>query len=1180
VAHCAGKEKPGHVELGRWLNKYLGQGEMSILEDPAEDVFISNIGTPEGNRRIFEGTWESNDYFLQVVLDTLSGPMVPHECQTLLLSAFALLKLSDCVAERLGLHRWHIAISTPKGLIRVDKATHVGERARAVTFTNEDLHLLGITREALAPFIFLKENRRLIVNESTGHSSLERHPLFDCGDKLIFALPPAASPAIRRFVLSELRKMGFLQAFRSALESRQARQVEIDGLSELKNDTISIPPPPPDEERPPALHSWLLHYDTNKYLHVVLLHDQLDSLDEQGLSSFMKYPEEIRLGLEKYLNKVGRHCQSLSDCDEGATLLVMGGLGRGFMLSFRDWLDGWRLSSIRVPDLLMLSGEIDHPIKRYLKCMKQKEWAENKGVYFQNINGDYNFYCYWRRQNYQLIPRGLSVTDGSMISIGSDFVLQVRKELRSLIDRHMVETASGPFVEVIRFGLDAYFKSMHGRPIYASLEHVRKGILAGAVETSRGPTWLIIESREGDESVRHLFYEIWSGFIGLYDRLVTETEALIPHLSYRPIEIRLNFRELKMPKDHVSTETYSSILEPEITIHIDQGIAEIKFPPDFLVHFQQPDNTGEKLVLRTFVRGLVGVHRGLDQDVEDAFLETVLEKVIGDPGMRIVHLFHTYYPIEYLLSRQRQKPTFLAHEDFVFAKLRLSEGCTSVKPEGSLKTKVECNDFLHKVVTKIWEQLRNLLRQFDRTSVIRQVLVVHEAVIQDRDRWRRTAQAVVALYSPAENVFAVAQSQEENRNQVALPARTILEMAICECPTSGSRQLSRWGLDELLAKAALLIEVATDSDAINSDLVEPTVQLHANGEYTIDRSFHETVIRPFLTNYFREEFQEHAGAYHKLYMRKKLAEQTRASENYSARFINAFAMEFGLTPDEAVDGIAELMELAVECDSVVVQTTLGHLRDRLIRKRGLSVDACHAFLKTFGLFHRPAWDHPPAGFTDKDLYPWRFRRRLSAMVRPVLFFGEQDPDEVFYGVGTLRLGFSYLLERTVQGQLPGKEFFTTKEMRAYIGTVNEERGRAFTESIADMLRKRGWEARSEVQMTELGASAELGDIDVIGWKSTGEILLIECKRLQLARTIAEIAEVCRRFKGEAKDDLDKHLRRIAWVNQHTSNLERIVGFNPDKDHLDARLVTNVDVPMRYLVSLPIPVEKIGPLRHL
>ncbi|WP_419586799.1 hypothetical protein, partial [Thiolapillus sp.] len=74
-----------------------------------------------------------------------------------------------------------------------------------------------------------------------------------------------------------------------------------------------------------------------------------------------------------------------------------------------------------------------------------------------------------------------------------------------------------------------------------------------------------------------------------------------------------------------------------------------------------------------------------------------------------------------------------------------------------------------------------------------------------------------------------------DRNNVSLPARTILEMAICECPTAGGHQLSRWKLGELLAKAALLVEVAMDSDAVNSDLIEPRIGLHLNGEYDIDR---------------------------------------------------------------------------------------------------------------------------------------------------------------------------------------------------------------------------------------------------------------------------------------------------------------------------------------------------------
>jgi Holliday junction resolvase len=151
-------------------------------------------------------------------------------------------------------------------------------------------------------------------------------------------------------------------------------------------------------------------------------------------------------------------------------------------------------------------------------------------------------------------------------------------------------------------------------------------------------------------------------------------------------------------------------------------------------------------------------------------------------------------------------------------------------------------------------------------------------------------------------------------------------------------------------------------------------------------------------------------------------------------------------------------------------------------------------------------------------------------------------------------------------------------MKQYIGAVNSERGHDFARTVAHQLRQNGWDARNEVQMTELGASAELGDVDVLAWKSTGEIQIIECKRLQLARTVAEVAEICRRFRGEAKDELDKHVQRINWIKANPAGLQRTVGFVPDTDRIDDRLVTNTHVPMMYLTSLPIRADKIGPLR--
>jgi hypothetical protein len=1171
VGYCQGHSRPDSAEISHWLNKQLGSTRVAMLEDPVEDVFITNVETPEGNQRVFEGIWEANAYYVQVVLETLGSDAAPQECRDLLLPASALLRLSDCVAERLSLRRWHIEPSTPKGKIRLPEG--VADRARATTFSNSELDALSINRELLVPFILRDEDKQALPNESVGHSSLERRPLVDFGRELVLALPHAVSPAIRRFILSELRQMGYLEAFEKALARLQARQLEEEGLRELRGEASPLKPPIPNGNVP-LVHSSLLKYDTNKYLHIVLLHDRLDRLDEQGLSSFMEYPEHLRAGLERYLNQVADYCRGLPDFAEGMTLLVMGGLGRGFALGFKDWPEQWRLSVIRISDLLMLASEPDQPIKRYLKFIKQKEWVERQGVHFLNINGDYNFYCYWHQLKCQLVPRNLPVDNRSIIYIENDMVLPIRQEVRNLLDRHVLATADGHYNSVMRLGTGAYFNSMKGRPIYASLSHLREGMLAGAVETPRGPSWLLVEPREGGHQIRHLLYEIWSGFIGLYDRLVSEVEALYPNAPPGALEVRLDFGEVVVPNDYVEPQSGAAITEQEVEVSLEQRTARVKFPSDFLMRFQQPENIGERLVVRSIAKGLVHIMTG---DADETILDDLMRKVIGVPGMRVLHLFRTYYPIEHLLGRQEHEPIFLAHEDFVFSKLRLSEDCTVDRPSASVTSKSECNAFLHRVVDKVWNQLRGLLQQVDRASVIRQVLDVHEAILRDRDHWRRTAQAVLTLYGPQEDVLAAAQQRESDRSNVSLSARTILEMAICECPETGGRQLCRWELDELLAKAALLVEVATDSDAINNDLIEPRIDLHPNGEYTIDRGFHDTVIKPFLTGYFREGFEAAAAEYGELYRNEQPIERRRFDELLSADFVRSFQTEFGLAPDEVVDSLAELMDLAVERDTVVVETTLGHLKERLTKARGLSSDTTEAFIRAFSIFHRPAWDGAPPGFRGKDLYPWRFRRRLSMTARPILVFGEHDDDKVFFGAGTLKLGVEYLLELSEKGHLP-QEFFASPEMKQYIGMVNNERGDAFTQFVADQLRESGWQARDKVQMTELGGSAELGDVDVLAWKPSGETQIIECKRLQLARTVAEVAEICHRFRGEAKDELAKHVRRANWIRANPTGLQGIVGFVPDPAHIDDRLVTSTHVPFMYLTSLPIEADKIGPLK--
>ena len=114
-------------------------------------------------------------------------------------------------------------------------------------------------------------------------------------------------------------------------------------------------------------------------------------------------------------------------------------------------------------------------------------------------------------------------------------------------------------------------------------------------------------------------------------------------------------------------------------------------------------------------------------------------------------------------------------------------------------------------------------------------------------------------------------------------------------------------------------------------------------------------------------------------------------------------------------------------------------------------------------------------------------------------------------------------------------------------------------------------------MTELGSSADLGDVDVLAWNSAGIVQIIECKRLRIARTVAEIAEICRRFRGEAQDELGKHTKIVDWIKNNPAKLQPIVGCSLGNIRIHDRLVTNTIIPIQYLDSLPISAEKIGPL---
>ena len=143
------------------------------------------------------------------------------------------------------------------------------------------------------------------------------------------------------------------------------------------------------------------------------------------------------------------------------------------------------------------------------------------------------------------------------------------------------------------------------------------------------------------------------------------------------------------------------------------------------------------------------------------------------------------------------------------------------------------------------------------------------------------------------------------------------------------------------------------------------------------------------------------------------------------------------------------------------------------------------------------------------------------------------------------------------------EYFLKRRMREYCGSVNRKRGLDFNSAIGLIFAKEGWRVRTEVAMTELGAPARdaMGDVDVLAWRDN-VACICECKELLFARTIGEVADQLVRFRGKAGDDLDKHLRRVSFLERHTAELSRITGIGSVR--IVPLLVTSKLVPMQFV----------------
>ena len=1150
----------------------MGKGTVGSQEDPAEDVFVSNISTMRGNFLALEGFGEGAGYYLDVFMQIVDCLPANERNDSLRNTVYALLTLSDKVCKRAGLSRNQLGNQSPKDKLTSNDAQRIPELANCLTFSTADLDDLGIKIDFLAEFSFDLSTRDQVLDHSQHHYELERYPLACKDGETFLLLPTAVSGCIRRFLYTILVKDFGHERFLNGLAYEYSKRLSlISFLGKLGRYRLEFTPTA--NTLMANVFRWV---DDGRALHILFVMDDLQGFEETGFSGCNNDEVATSDAIHKYIKHAKTKAENNDQFKSGISLVIVCGVGRNFMLkSSLSELGEWNVDILSVYDFEVLSNMRDFSPISLWRLKEAERKVSDAGIELFNINGLLNLIAWREHHGGHLIPHD-QIPD-SFAGGGDKLIMVQQNSLRTLRQKTLKETDIHSACKIdgiwsiVRRAFYSPSEEAKSISLYADI-HCNENLPTLLFEHQDTEWWAKVSCVKGSSEAiyeRRKMVSIWLPRIA-QSFYVLEAQHKPPKRLKIDIQFEGTMARLAKQGKPISVNELRQALS--VNAQVDTALVTVEANPRFEDAFFHETNIAERELVRAVS---IGVSKLAIEQLSEKQLEDMIDSIVPNSRARHAHAFPAESFRDFIHHKLPRIPVFINDEDINTVLLFLGWSVRDRKLGAIVKGKEKCTVYLNELVFFLENNIIDFLGQFEKKSVLHRLIENHEAAMCYNETLERTAASVTALDEKEGSAIAEIIKHQSRLNDVLRSTRVLVEIANCVCSLDDGDRFGEFDLAKAMAMMNEIIQLGGCSDAIHCDEMEPIIKITALGDVQMNLDFFEGIMNPYVRDGMKSDVESSIQDYGKYFLELKsnLDESEQQIAFEKNQFSNAWECELGFPIEAHVDFVSACENLGLVEEKACFVIRKSILMNRVLEFKPELESQLWKIIEELSLHPRSDWRSVPAGFCLQDRQPWKFRRMLSVFRRPIVQLNDTVDPQIYLWPGMVGDGFKYIFERYRKAEFSDNRI-RSKGMKQWFATTRDKTD--FNKKVADKFNEIGWCAKSDIRLTEiLGRFLDTkrenikryGDVDVLAWhEGTRRVMVVECKDLKYGQTPGEIAEQLSNFRGVIDDKgkpdfLLKHLNRVEILRENLDAIIKITGIPiPVLEHC---LVFSNPVPMGY-----------------